>query len=82
MDQLQLAMLVMAITDRSLGPRVNHDRDRQLTAEELDTLVEFGWHVPDLKGTLTACVQMLRSRWRPRASRRLDPTSVPSAATT
>jgi hypothetical protein len=81
MDQLQLAMIVMATTDTPWAPRDAHGRRRQFTIEELDALVEFGWHVPDLKGTLTTCVQMLRSRWRPRASRRLDPTPVPSAAT-
>jgi len=63
MDQLQLAMMVMATNESPWAPRHTDGRSRDLTAEELDALVEFGWLVPDFKGVLTACALALRWRW-------------------
>ena len=44
-----------------------------MTPEELDDLADYGWHLPDLKGRLAACVNTVRLRWRPRASHRTVP---------
>ena len=79
MDGFKMALVVMALNDqrRNCDP---YGRCRQLTPEELDDLVDYGCHLPDLKGKLAACVHAVRLRWRPRASHRIEPTSVPSAA--
>lgn len=79
MDGFKIALVVMALNDQ----RRNCDqygRCRQLSPEELDELADYGWHLPDLKGRLAACVNAVRILWRPRASRRLEPTTAPSAA--
>jgi hypothetical protein len=79
MDGFKMALVVMALNDQ----RRNCDqygRCRQLTPEELDELADYGWHLPDLKGGLAACVNAVRVRLRPRASHRIEPTPVPSAA--
>jgi hypothetical protein len=82
MDRFQLAIAVMAITDTHWGPRDADGRRRQFTADELDDMADWGWHLPDLKGVMATCAQAMRWRWRPRANNRLDPTPLPSAATT
>ena len=82
MNHYLQAVGMMAALDIGRESRDAHGRRRQFTAEELDALAEFGWHVPDFKGAWIACAQALRWRWRPRASHRLDPTPLPSAATT
>ena len=82
MDQLQLAMVVMAITDTPWGPRDSHARRRVYTAEELDALADFRWPWAGVTDRLAAGVNTVLSRMRPRASTRLEPTPLPSAAAT
>jgi hypothetical protein len=79
MDHLQLAMMVMATTDTPWGPRDAHRHRRQLTAEELDALADWGWHRGDVKGRLAAGAIAMLSRLRPRASNRINSTPLPSA---
>ncbi len=79
MDGFKMALVVMALNDQ----RRNCDqygRCRQLTLAELDDLADYGWHLPDLKGRLAACVNTVRALLRPRASHRIEPAPVPSAA--
>lgn len=80
MDTFKLALVVMAITDSQYRRRDADGGCRQLTAEQLDARAEFGWHLPDLKGVLAACVNAGRLRRQPRASHRIEPSTVPSAA--
>jgi hypothetical protein len=79
MDQCKLAIAMMAVTDSHWGPRDAHGRRRAFTADELDALADVGWHLPDLKGVLAACVRAVRVRVRPQPSHRIKPTMVPSA---
>ena len=82
MDQFKLAITVMATTDSHWGPRDAEGRRRAFTAEELDALVDFGWHWPDLKAARAACANALRSLWQPRgcnnvaSPRSLAPPSI------
>ena len=80
MDRFQLMIAAMEMTDNGWGPRDADGRHRAFTADELDALADWGWHLPDLKGVLATCVNAVRLRWRPLASRRIEPTPVPSAA--
>jgi hypothetical protein len=79
MDGFKVAMVAMALSDlrRNCDP---YGQCRQLTPAELDDLADFGWHLPDLKGRLAACVNAVRLRWRPRTSHRIESTPVPSVA--
>ena len=79
MDGFKMALVVMALSDlrRNCDP---YGQCRQLTPEELDELADYGWHLPDLKGVLAACAHAIRSHLWPRASHRIEPTPVPSAA--
>ena len=79
MDGFKMALVVMALNDQ----RRNCDqygRCRQLSPEEVDDLADYGWHLPDLKGRLAACVNAVRLRWRPQPSHRIEPSTVSSAA--
>jgi hypothetical protein len=69
----------MALNDlrRNCDP---YGQCRQLTPEELDDLADYGWHLPDLKGRLAACVNAVRLRWRPQPSHRIEPSTESSAA--
>ena len=80
MDQLQLAMIVMATTESPWAPRDTGGRRRELTAEELDALVEFGWLMPDLKGVLTACAQAVRPLWWRRARNSVASPRLPASS--
>jgi hypothetical protein len=82
MDQLQLAMIVMATTDTPWAPRTTDGRHREMTAEELDALVELGWHLPDLKGIMAACAHAMRWPWRPYAGSRVEPAALPPGVAT
>ncbi|MGH2618281.1 MAG: hypothetical protein ACRDJC_23880 [Thermomicrobiales bacterium] len=78
MDGFQVAILAMALTGTDWGPRDAHGRRRQLTAEELDALANWGWHWPGLMGVMAACATAVRWHWRPRASHRIASTRLPS----
>ena len=80
MEQFKLAAVMMAVADSHWGPVEAHGRRRQFSADELDALADWGWHLPDLTGVLAACVNAVRLRWRLRVSHRIEPTPVPSAA--
>ncbi|HEX5991336.1 MAG TPA: hypothetical protein VFY70_02115 [Thermomicrobiales bacterium] len=60
MDQFRAAIVVIAISDTRWGPRDAHGRRREFTADELDDLVDFGWHWADVKGRLATCAHALR----------------------
>jgi hypothetical protein len=79
MDGFEMALVVMALNDlrRNCDP---YGQCRQLTPEELDDLADYGWHLPDLKGRLAACVNAVRLRWRPQPSHRIEPSTESSAA--
>jgi hypothetical protein len=64
MNQFQQAIVMMAIIDSQWGPRNVQGRRREFTVEELDALADFGWHLPDLRGFVTACRNAIRERWR------------------
>jgi hypothetical protein len=64
MNQFQHAIVMMEITDTQRGPRDAHGRRREFTAEELDALADFGWHLPDMRGFVTACRNAVRESWR------------------
>ena len=78
-DGFKLALVVVALNDlrRNCDP---YGHCRQLTPEELDDLADYGWHLPDLKGRLAACVNAVRLRWRPQPSHRIEPSTESSAA--
>jgi hypothetical protein len=81
MDGFKAALVVMALSD--LRRNCDHyGQCRQLTPAELDALADYGWHLPDLKGVLATGVNAVRLRWRLRASHRIEPTPLPSAAAT
>jgi hypothetical protein len=82
MDYFKTAIAVMAADDTYFGPRDADGRRRVLTAEELDALADFGWHLPDLKGAVATCAHAVWLRVRPRASNRIEPTRLPAAAAT
>ncbi|MGH2617011.1 MAG: hypothetical protein ACRDJC_17390 [Thermomicrobiales bacterium] len=82
MDNFQLAIVVMAVTDTQWGRRDAHGRRREFTAEELDAIADFGWHWADVKGRMAACANAIFTRLRPRASNRIEPTLLPSAEAT
>ena len=79
MDGFKVALVAMALSDlrRNCDP---YGRCRQMTPDELDELADYGWHLPDLRGRLAACLNMVRQLRRPQASHRIEPTTVPSAA--
>ena len=79
MDQFRLGIAVMAATDSQWGPRDADGRRRAFTPEELDALVDFGWHWPDVKGSLAVGANVILSRVRPGASNRIDPTPLLAA---
>jgi ketosteroid isomerase-like protein len=60
MDQLKLAIVLMAVTDSHWDSRDAHGRRRDYTAAELDALADFGWHMPDVRGFVAACRTALR----------------------
>jgi hypothetical protein len=64
MDNLQAAILVMALTATDADPRDAHGRRRQLTAEQLDVLADFGWRLSDIRGFVTSCRIAVLGRWR------------------
>ena len=72
--------IAMKAYDEMQRERKHPGQYRQMTPAELDALADFGWHLPDLKGRLAACVNAVRLRWRPQASHRIEPTTVPSVA--
>ena len=61
MNGLQLALVSMAVTNQ-LGPRDAEGRPRPYTAAELDALADGGWHMPDVRGFVKACLTTLRVR--------------------
>jgi hypothetical protein len=65
MNQLQMAIAVMAACEIDGRPRDAEGRPRHYTPEELDALADFGWHLPDVRGFVTACLTTVRERWRP-----------------
>ena len=64
MDNYQLAIVMVVLTDTHWGPRDAQGRRRQLTAEELDALADFGWRLSDIRGFVTACRKAVLGRWR------------------
>jgi hypothetical protein len=82
MNNFKAAIVVMAADDTYFGPRDADGRRRVLTAEELDALADFGWHLPDLKGAMAGCAHAVWSRVRPRASNQIEPTPLPTVAAT
>jgi hypothetical protein len=65
MNQLQMAIAVMAALDIRGGPRDGEGRPRPYTVAELDALADVGWHMPDVRGVVTACLTAVRGRWHP-----------------
>jgi hypothetical protein len=62
-DKLQMMMVMMAVSDpewRSNRP----DKRRELSAEQLDALADFGWHFPALKRFLVGWSNAVQERWR------------------
>ena len=82
MDGFKLAILAMALTDTDCGRRDAHGRRRQLTAEELDALADWGWHSPGLMGVLAACTKAVRWRGRSRANERIEQMPLPAVEAT
>jgi hypothetical protein len=82
MNQLQPAMVVIAITGTQRGPRDANGQRRVYTVAELDALADFDWPWAGVKSRLVAGVNAMLSRVRPRASTRIEPTPLPSAAAT
>jgi hypothetical protein len=80
MDRFKLAVAMMAVTESHWGPGDTQGRRREFTADELDVLAHWRWHLPDLAGIIAACARVVQSPWRARASKRLDPMPLPSAA--
>jgi hypothetical protein len=60
MDSFKMAIVAMALTDTDGGPRDVHGQRRELTAEELAELADFGWHIADVKGFVARCVNAVR----------------------
>jgi hypothetical protein len=79
MDQFKLAIVMMAIIDSHWGPGDAHGRRREFTAEELDALADFGWHLPDIRGFVTACLNAVRGGWRLVSSNRAERPDLASA---
>ena len=82
MQQYELMIAVMAANDTLWGPRDADGKRRQYTIEELDARAEFRWPGAGVMGRLAAGLAAMRSRVRPRASTRLEPTALPSADAT
>jgi hypothetical protein len=72
----------MAAGDTLWGPRDANGKRRQYTVEELDALEEFRWPGAGVMGRLAAGMAAMRSRVRPRARIRINPTALPSAEAT
>jgi hypothetical protein len=71
MDQYKQAIVMMAIIDIQWTPHDIQGRRRVMTADELDAIADFGWHWDFCKEFMGRATAVL-SRWRPRASDRVD----------
>ena len=79
MDQFKQAIVMMAIIDSHWGPRDAQGRRREYTVEELDAIADFGWHVPDFRGFVTACLNSMRGAWGLALSNRAERPDLASA---
>jgi hypothetical protein len=77
MNQLQMAIAVMAACDIGGGSRDAEGRRRQYTAAELDALVDFHWPWSGVMGRLAAGVAAIRSSAFRHASDRRKPVALP-----
>lgn len=77
MDGTRVWLTSLVLTDLQSASRDADGRRREFTADQLDTIAEFGWSLPDLKDRLAACVNAMRLRWRPQASEHLGATPLP-----
>ena len=78
MDKLQIMMVMMAVSDpnwRNERP----DRSRELSAEELDAIADFGWHFPALKRFLAGWSNAINARWREAMPERRAKSTLASA---
>ena len=60
MEQFKLAIVLMAVTESHGDARDAHGRRRVYTAAELAARADVGWHLPDVRGFVTACRTALR----------------------
>lgn len=81
MDPFKVAIVVMAITDHQWQGDSSRDEHRAMSSSELDALADFSWHWADVRASLTAGANAIRSRW-PRASHRVEPAPLPAAEAT
>ena len=79
MNELHLLMGMMVASD----PDWHDNRpnpSRQLSAEELDAIADFGWHFPALKRFLAGWANAVHARWREASRKRSpNPTLAPAA---
>ncbi len=79
MDRLQLMMAMMVASDPDWRDN-RPNPDRELTAEELDAVADFGWHFPALKQFIAGWSNAVRARWRETSrERRAHSTLAPVA---
>ncbi len=71
MDNFQLMVVMMSITDTQW----QRNGRREATAEELDVIADYGWHLDGLKRSVVAAVKAVSARWR---SGSMGPAGNPS----
>ena len=82
MEAFKVALVVMALTDTECARRDADGRCRHLSADQLDALADFGWHLPDLRSVLAACANAVGSRRRPWVGNRIELAPPRSGAAT
>jgi hypothetical protein len=80
MHPFQLVILATAPTDWTRDE--SHQGRRVLTAEELDELADWGWRWAGFTRAMATCANVVRLRWRPRASNRVEPTPLSASEAT
>jgi hypothetical protein len=78
MDRFQQMILMRALMDGDWRSD-DYGKRRVMSIEELDAIADFGWHWPDLKGFVTACANVVLSRWRSGSLEGREDSSLVSA---
>jgi hypothetical protein len=78
-NELQLLMGLMVASDPDWRDN-RPNPSRQLSAEELDAIADFGWHFPALKRLLASWSNAVHARWQAASRKRSPkPTLAPVA---
>ena len=64
MESLKLAIVLMAITQDRMKSLETDGRHAVATGKDLDALPDFGWHMPNVRGSVAAGFTAVFGRWQ------------------